>query len=77
VTLEDLEVVKTLEDLEVVMMLEEQVAVLMLEEQVAVLMLEDRTSDEDPSAAEAMVKTRAAEAWNEDMKNTLLAKREC
>jgi len=63
VTLEDLEAVKTLEDLEAVMMLEVQVAVLMLEEQVAVLMLEDRTSDKDPRATEAVMKTRAAEAW--------------
>jgi len=28
-------------------------------------------------ATEAMMKTRAAEAWIEDLKNTLLAKREC
>ena len=58
----------TLEYLEVVMMLKEQVAV---------LMLVDRTNDEDPSTTEAVMKTRATEAWIEDLKNTLLAKREC
>ena len=42
-----------------------------------VMMLEDSTSDEDPSTTEVVMKTRAAEAWIEDLKNTLLAKREC
>ena len=66
VTLEDLEAVKTLEDLEAVMMLEVHIVVLMLEEQVAVLTLEDRTSDKDPKATEAVMKTRVAEAWMEN-----------